>query len=368
MATQTERIEAVETRLEEILGLVQSYGDLGGQALEAVKAARADVDDLEARTIPRLEGVENLEEALDARLSQIEQDAGAIARASLLAAAGGTPMMRPQGLYAKLVEVLAEVGRVEKRGHARIEKNGRVQYEYEFVTQDDLFEAIRPALAERDVAVLYSDEIIGRDGNLVTVRVRLTLVDAETGERETLVGEADGTDYGDKGASKAKTTALRYVLLKTFLVASDFEPEHENVEHERREVVVETKTEASTEERSSARATPSRPPSGDRKANLRERVGKLAEEADEVLEIDPGTTLGQIADAVQAEYGESLEALSADELVVVGSTVREFVDLARRAMVTSEDRLNYPAGKPTFDSLRSTAGTTWLDDWKGEGR
>lgn len=367
MATEKPKIEDVAARVDEVLDGV-------GQAVNLAKATAKTVDEIEERLTSRLEALDSEVESHGIVVDELRNDAAAIARTSALIAQGTTYFVseKPLGLYAKMAEILGEVGAIEKLGRARIEKGGQFQYEYEFVRQDDLFEAIRPKLAERGIAVFYSDEILGRDGNLTTVRVRLTLVDAETGERETMTGDAEGTDYGDKAASKAKTTAVRYLLLKTFLVASDVEPEDDNVPHER--VVVETKVvadgvkadEVERALRTEARQA-SRPPTGRRKETLVKRVEDLAGEADEVLERDPGHTLGQISDQVQAEYGTPLADLNADELVVVGGTVREYVDLARRA-TTSASALDYPPGKPDFDALRNPNGTTWLNDWKGEGR
>src|SRR5258708_2559699 len=93
-------------------------------------------------------------------------------------------------------------------------------YSYDYIEESTLMEKIRPLLAAEGVAVYYSDEILNIQGNLASVRVLLTLVDGESGDSFTMHADGVGTDYGDKHVSKAKTTAMRYLLWKWFLVPS----------------------------------------------------------------------------------------------------------------------------------------------------
>jgi ERF superfamily protein len=148
---------------------------------------------------------------------------------------------RPQGLFAKLAKIMGELSAIpaEKLRHVEVSTRSGGTYSYDYITEATLMEELRPKLAREGIATLYSDEIIrnpaaGEDGdNLTVVQVRLTFVDGPTGERWTSTAEGYGTDAGDKGANKAKTSALRYLLWKTFLFASDVDPEEENVERQR---------------------------------------------------------------------------------------------------------------------------------------
>lgn len=125
-------------------------------------------------------------------------------------------------LFAKLAEVMGEVGRVEKRGR-------NPHFNYDYVTEADLVEAVRSKLAERGVALIPSIEDIterqGGQGIITTAKVTFTFVDGETGAmfRSTWAGQ--GEDKSDKGLYKAYTGALKYFLMKGFLIATGDDPE-----------------------------------------------------------------------------------------------------------------------------------------------
>lgn len=135
------------------------------------------------------------------------------------------------GLARKMaaIQLAANVGGLEQR-NVRVETSTGGSYSYDYITEPTLMRVIRPLLAEYGIAVFYSDEIKTMTGNAATVRVELTLVDGETGQERTMHAEGLGTDKGDKAVNKAKTSALRYLLWKWFLVPSDIDPEEENVE------------------------------------------------------------------------------------------------------------------------------------------
>lgn len=145
----------------------------------------------------------------------------------------------PKGLAAKIakVQLAADVDALPKRTvTVNIQAKGdrpAGSYSYAYIEESTLMEKIRPLLAEHGVAVFYSDEILNIAGNLAQVRVHLTLIDGDTGEQFAMYADGVGTDYGDKHVSKAKTTAMRYLLWKWFLVPSgDVDPEAENVNRE----------------------------------------------------------------------------------------------------------------------------------------
>lgn len=147
----------------------------------------------------------------------------------------GETLPDDRGLYVKLAEVMAELNTIpgEKMRHVTVETRSGGSYSYDYITEATLMQELRPKLAARGIATFYSDEIIRNPDsgdNLTVVRVYLTFVDGATGEREELQADGYGTDYGDKGANKAKTSALRYLLWKTFLFASDLDPEEESIE------------------------------------------------------------------------------------------------------------------------------------------
>lgn len=131
------------------------------------------------------------------------------------------------GLAVKLAEVMAEVGRVAKRGRNDFHR-------YNYVREDDLMEEVRSKLAERSVVLLPSVTAVsereattdkGKRTMVTTVHVRLTFVDGEHGETLSCDWAGQGDDPGDKGLYKAYTGALKYFIMKTFLIPTGDDPE-----------------------------------------------------------------------------------------------------------------------------------------------
>lgn len=124
-------------------------------------------------------------------------------------------------LFRKISEVMGEVGRVEKRGRNDFHK-------YDYVTEADLVEAVREKLAARQVAILPSVDSVeagGKNGTLWTYRGAFTFVDGESGAMFRCTWAGQGEDQGDKGLYKAYTGALKYFLMKTFLIPTGDDPE-----------------------------------------------------------------------------------------------------------------------------------------------
>lgn len=173
-------------------------------------------------------------ETLAAAASEIVHVRGALEDA-LAEPWDGSERQASARLYRKIASVMGTISAIPKSEYrtVTVETSGGGSYSYDFIPEGVLMERIRPALAERGVAVLYSDKIVPNvhegDDQTVTVEIAVTFADGETGARWTCRATAEGTDKGDKAASKAKTTATRYLLWKTFLVSGDLDPEAENV-------------------------------------------------------------------------------------------------------------------------------------------
>jgi hypothetical protein len=141
-------------------------------------------------------------------------------------------------LYGKLAIIMGELSVIprSKMRHVEVQTSSGGTYSYDYITEATLMEELRPRLAREGIAVFYSDEVIRhptKEDNLTVVRVKLTFADAGSGETVEMTADGYGTDRGDKGANKAKTSAVRYLLWKTFLFASDLDPETESVERSR---------------------------------------------------------------------------------------------------------------------------------------
>lgn len=121
-------------------------------------------------------------------------------------------------IYAKIADVMGKVSRVKKSGYNSFHK-------YEYVTESDLTESIRSILLESGLAFFSSVLEESREGEFTKVKMEFTLADTETGEVLKSVYFGEGQDKGDKGLYKAYTGAVKYFLMKTFLIPTGDDPE-----------------------------------------------------------------------------------------------------------------------------------------------
>ncbi len=126
-------------------------------------------------------------------------------------------MTEKRGLMARMSAVM---GRLE-----RLPKNGwNDHFKYPFVTDADVSDAVRQALAAEGIAFLPSIEEVARDGNRTIAKFAFTF-SCETGEVWMAKWMGEATDTQDKGFAKAATSALKYFLLKTFIISTGDEPD-----------------------------------------------------------------------------------------------------------------------------------------------
>jgi hypothetical protein len=137
----------------------------------------------------------------------------------------------PKGLITKLAEVMSEVDRVPKSGHNTF-------HNYDYATEADIVAAVRKGLASRKV-MLLNDPIdmkweqlpptkSGQPQKMVTITVIFTFMDGDSGEQLQLRAFGQGSDSGDKAIYKALTGAVKYLLMKTFLIATGDDPERDD--------------------------------------------------------------------------------------------------------------------------------------------
>lgn len=143
------------------------------------------------------------------------------------------PSEPPKGLVTKLCEVMAAVKRIPKSGYNSF-------HNFYYATEGDLVEAIRDELATRHVLIFpdvidlkrtpheYETNKGIRKTQLTEIVVRWTFVDGDTGEAREVSIPGVGEDNNDKGFYKAFTGSEKYMLMKTFLVATGDDPEAES--------------------------------------------------------------------------------------------------------------------------------------------
>jgi len=130
-------------------------------------------------------------------------------------------------LAAKLSEVMASVDRIPKNGW-------NDHFRYKFATESDVSDAIRNELANRKVCVLVDSNITeirpitkdnGKSTFLTDTAIRIRFICGDTGAVFTVEGCGTGDDASDKGTYKSITGAIKYALMKTFLVPTGDDPE-----------------------------------------------------------------------------------------------------------------------------------------------
>lgn len=135
------------------------------------------------------------------------------------------------GLYKKLLEVMKKIPEIQKSGYNSF-------HDYRYATEEDIVKPIRSLLIEHGVLliskVLNTETTTTDKGEfLVTQTLEFKFVDVDTGETLTCTWVGAGIDKGDKGVYKAQTGALKYFLLKTFLIPTVTDPENPRLEVER---------------------------------------------------------------------------------------------------------------------------------------
>lgn len=133
------------------------------------------------------------------------------------------------GLYSKLAEIMGAMRNVPK--------TGKHPQGYSFATEGDIVEQVRTELAARSVALMVS--ITGYESNQISetkngqpifrtiCTFNFALIDGETGEVANAQWVNEAMDSSDKGFNKAATAALKYWLIKTFMIPTGLPDAHE---------------------------------------------------------------------------------------------------------------------------------------------
>jgi ERF superfamily len=127
-------------------------------------------------------------------------------------------------LIGKLVEILAELGPMPKKGR-------NPHFGYDYIKEGQVMAELRHKLADRRVFLFTSVETCAphygqaKEGTFVSVTTKHTFVDADSQEQFAVGGAGLGWDSGDKGVYKAITGAMKYALMKNFLLSDEQDPE-----------------------------------------------------------------------------------------------------------------------------------------------
>jgi hypothetical protein len=123
-------------------------------------------------------------------------------------------------LFGKIAAVMGQVRQLEKSGRNQFDK-------YDFVTADTVAHRIGTALAGAGVAFFPSIAHVetseyttakGAANFRSVVTMQLTFACTETGATYTILWAGEAIDRSDKSISKAAVSAVKYALIKTFLL------------------------------------------------------------------------------------------------------------------------------------------------------
>lgn len=127
-----------------------------------------------------------------------------------------TPPVDPKAqaaLFAKLARVMGKLERLQRSGH-------NDHFNYDFVTDGDVSDPVRAALASEKVAFFASMLRAETNGKKTVADFLYTFADGETGAIWSCRWTGEAMDSQDKGTAKAATSALKYFLLKNFVLSS----------------------------------------------------------------------------------------------------------------------------------------------------
>ena len=162
------------------------------------------------------------------------------------------------GIFKKMAKVMEKISRVPKNGKNKF-------FNYDYVTEADLTDHIRPILAEEGVAftstVLETSKVpTEKDGMLSTVKMLFGLIDGDDSSSIESVFLGEGIDKGDKGFYKAYTGCTKYFLMKTFLVATGDDPENDDAPKEKTGKQYQLKKDEKQDAKPAAKESPKEKP------------------------------------------------------------------------------------------------------------
>ena len=169
---------------------------------------------------------------------------------------------KPSPVALALLSVLKSDLYVRKAGRNR-EQN------YNYASEADFLEAVRPLLAAAGVTVVPSYAVLdthdgqtkaGTPNTRVTLAGTFTFIHADSGDRIAVTTIGQGVDTQDKAAYKAMTGALKYALRQTFLIETGDDPEKDTDDTPARQPSAQPPAIRPAPESAARPSTPAAPP------------------------------------------------------------------------------------------------------------
>lgn len=130
-------------------------------------------------------------------------------------------MTDTKNIYQRILAVMAEVDYIQKGD----KKAGGM---YRYVSHDQVTEALHPQLVKHGIVVIPTVESMTQDGNRTAVCLSVDFINADKPEdRIAILSWGYGVDTSDKGPGKAVSYAFKYAMLKTFMLETGDDPDHD---------------------------------------------------------------------------------------------------------------------------------------------
>ena len=122
-------------------------------------------------------------------------------------------------IYQKISAIMGEVNKIHKTGYNSFNKYG-------YATEEDVLRDLRGSIIRYKLIILSSIVSEKMIDTITILRIKYRIIDTEDINNPIIVyGIGYGSDKQDKCGYKAMTGALKYFLLKTFLLPSGTDPE-----------------------------------------------------------------------------------------------------------------------------------------------
>lgn len=118
----------------------------------------------------------------------------------------------------KMHKVMSEMGYVQKTGYNTFHK-------YNYVEESAIVDRVRKAMVEVGLAISMNMLEFNISGDYAVGKVEFTLYCIDTGESVVSSIVVEGQDKGDKKFPKLYASAMKYFLMKTFLIPTGDDPE-----------------------------------------------------------------------------------------------------------------------------------------------
>lgn len=118
--------------------------------------------------------------------------------------------------FKKLSAIQGGITKLPKEGY-------NPHHKYKYARDEDVMELFRNLFVEHGMVWMVSVGDHVQEGSKTIVFVTVDLVDIDTGYTQSIPWVGEANDSQDKGTSKALTAALKYFLLKQFIVSTGVE-------------------------------------------------------------------------------------------------------------------------------------------------